>query len=177
MRVFAFLASAFVPATNPENDVDELNQGTEGTTQQQGDTAAQEGGATSAGENTSSLGAAESGNSSTSATLTGGEAGNASPTSTLAGGSTAAELPADTSAPLVPNAPVSGAADLSAQSISGTATDASGVTAGAALGAEAETPAARHPAHTWLDVLEAELKTNPFATYARELIAKVRAAL
>jgi hypothetical protein len=82
-------------------------------------------------------------------------------------------LPAE-GAPLVPNAPVSGAAGQSVPSTSGTATDASGDTDAAALGDET---VARHPAHTWLDVLEDELKTNPFATYARELIGKIRATL
>lgn len=97
------------------------------------------------------------------------EAGNAL---TPVGSSTAAELPADGTT-LVPNGPVSDAATQSAQSTGGIAADASGATDAATLDADT----ARHPAHTWLDLLEAELKTNPFAAYARELVAKVRAVL
>lgn len=97
------------------------------------------------------------------------EAGNAL---TPVGSSTGAELSADGTT-LVPNAPVSDAETQSAQSTGGIAADASGATDVATLDADA----ARHPAHTWLDLLEAELKTNPFATYARELVAKVRAVL
>lgn len=76
-------------------------------------------------------------------------------------------------APLVPNAPASGAENQSEASSGASALDASGASANTAV----TKPAAAHPALTWLNALEKELATNPFAGYARELIAKIRATL
>lgn len=134
---------------------------------------------TSAGDAATLVDAGDAGEqspgSSTSATGTSAEPGNVQ--SGLNGSSTAAELPAD-GAPLVmpaiiPNAPASDAATQSGAATGATALDASGAS-DAALGDKA---ADRHPAHNWLDLLLKELETNPFATYARELIGKVRDTL